>query len=102
MCAAHVMRHLRVPAWIALLYLIHLCALQVNPAKEKKLSNVRSKQADEKLTLHPARVVTLEDSIGYIQWDELIEITPDAVRLRKKVLNPADRKKFMRSNSELS
>jgi len=74
----------------------------VNPAKEKKLSNVRSKSADERLVVFPPKLVTLEDAIGYIQWDELIEVTPTAVRLRKRVLNSTDRKKFMRNNGELS
>lgn len=76
--------------------------MQVNPAKEKKLSNVRTKAADDKLVVIPPRILTLEDAIGYIQWDELVEVTPTSIRIRKRVLNSQDRKKFMRSNNEFS
>lgn len=69
--------------------------LRVNPAREKKLSNVRSKQADEKVALTPPRVLTLEDAIGYIQPDECIEVTPDAMRLRKLELSEAERKRLL-------
>ena len=58
-------------------------SVQVNPGREKKLTNVRSKQADEKILVPPPRLITLEESIGYIQPDELIEVTPAAIRMRK-------------------
>jgi GTP-binding protein len=67
--------------------------LQVNPTRCKKLTNVRSKQADEKFVIQPPRLLTLEDCIGYVQPDELIEVTPDAIRLRKMALNAQERKK---------
>ena len=69
--------------------------MQVNPAREKKLSNMRTKQADEKYILAPPRIVTLEESIGYVQPDELIEVTPDAIRLRKIALTAAERKRAL-------
>lgn len=69
--------------------------LRVNPAREKKLSNVRSKQADEKVALTPPRQMSLEDAIGYIQPDECIEVTPDAMRLRKLEVSDAERKRLM-------
>lgn len=69
--------------------------LRVNPAREKKLSNVRSKQADEKVALTPPRQMTLEEAIGYIQPDECIEVTPDAIRLRKLELSDAERKRLL-------
>jgi GTP-binding protein len=67
--------------------------MQVNPARSKKLSNVRSKQADEKVFVPPPRALSLEESIGYIQPDEMIEVTPNAIRLRKATLGKGERKK---------
>lgn len=67
--------------------------MQVNPAREKKLSNVRSKGADEKFVISPPRLLTLEEGIGYIQPGELIECTPTAIRLRKASLAPAKGKR---------
>jgi GTP-binding protein len=66
--------------------------LNVNVCKNKKLTNVRSSGADEALALTPARKMTLEDALEYIGDDELVEITPDSIRLRKKVLEPGMRK----------
>ncbi|MDD4004779.1 MAG: translational GTPase TypA [Elusimicrobiaceae bacterium] len=60
--------------------------LIVNPCKEKKLTNMRSKATDEALTLEQPRDMTLEQAIEYIAPDELVEITPKSVRIRKKVL----------------
>ena len=58
--------------------------LVVNPAKGKKLTNVRASGSDEAVVLTPPREMTLEDCISYINDDELVEITPEAIRLRKK------------------
>ncbi|GBF91897.1 hypothetical protein Rsub_05002 [Raphidocelis subcapitata] len=66
-------------------------AVDVNVAREKKLTNVRSVQADEKLHVPPPRVMSLEDAIGYVAEDELIEVTPDRVRLRKAILDQGQR-----------
>jgi GTP-binding protein len=66
--------------------------LNVNVCKNKKLTNVRSAGADEALALTPPRKLTLEDALQYIGDDELVEITPASIRLRKKVLEPGMRK----------
>ncbi len=70
--------------------------MDVNPTKEKKLTNMRSKSADEHVTLEPPRELTLEGALEYIEDDELIEITPLSIRLRKRMLNTIDRKKMTR------
>ena len=67
--------------------------LEVNPIKGKELSNVRSVTADEKLFLSPPRRISLEEALSYIQDDELVEITPQTIRLRKKELDSTVRKK---------
>jgi GTP-binding protein len=67
--------------------------LVVNPSKAKKLTNIRTTAADEKLTLSPPRVFTLESAIEFINDDELVEVTPKAIRLRKRVLDPNERKR---------
>ena len=66
--------------------------LNVNVCKNKKLTNVRSAGADDALNLTPVRKMTLEDALEYIGEDELVEITPESIRLRKKVLEPGMRK----------
>jgi GTP-binding protein len=70
--------------------------MDVNPTKEKKLTNMRSKSSDENIQLEPPRRHTLESALEYIEEDELIEITPAGVRLRKKTLSTIDRKKVTR------
>lgn len=67
--------------------------LDVNPVREKKQSNVRSTGADEAIRLIPPRILTLEESMDLLEDDEILEVTPKSLRLRKKVLNPALRKK---------
>ena len=66
--------------------------LNVNVCKNKKLTNVRSSGADDALNLTPVRKLTLEDALEYIGEDELVEITPKSIRLRKKILEPGMRK----------
>jgi len=66
--------------------------LNVNVCKNKKLTNVRSAGADDALNLTPIRKLTLEDALEYIGEDELVEITPKNIRLRKKILEPGMRK----------
>jgi GTP-binding protein len=66
--------------------------LNVNVCKNKKLTNVRSAGADDALNLTPVRKMSLEDALEYIGDDELVEITPASIRLRKKVLDPGMRK----------
>ncbi len=67
--------------------------LNINVCKNKKLTNVRSAGADDALNLTPPRKMSLEDALEYIGDDELVEITPSSIRLRKKVLQPGMRKK---------
>lgn len=70
--------------------------LDVNPIKEKKLTNIRAAGKDEALLLTPPRRMSLEQAIAYIEDDELVEVTPGAVRLRKRFLDPHERKKHAR------
>ncbi|MDB5413237.1 MAG: GTP-binding protein TypA [Rubritepida sp.] len=67
--------------------------MEVNPVKEKKLTNIRAAGKDEALLLIPPRRMSLEQAIAYIEDDELVEVTPSAVRLRKRHLDPNDRKR---------
>lgn len=67
--------------------------LDVNPNKQKKLTNIRAAGKDETIRLTPPTLMTLEESIGYIQEDELLEVTPKAIRMRKTFLTPASRKR---------
>ena len=70
--------------------------MDVNPTKEKKLTNMRSKASDENIQLEPPRELTLEGALEYIEEDELIEVTPQSIRLRKRFLSANDRKKLSR------
>ncbi|MEI7572728.1 MAG: translational GTPase TypA [Phenylobacterium sp.] len=70
--------------------------LDVNPMKAKQLTNVRASGKDEAVRLTPPRRMTLEQAIAYIEEDELVEVTPKSIRLRKQVLNPSFRKKRVR------
>ena len=65
--------------------------LNVNPCKEKKLSNMRSVSKDEALTLTPIQPLTLERAIQYLRDDEMVEVTPRSIRLRKSILLAQDR-----------
>lgn len=67
--------------------------LIVNPSKAKKLTNIRTTAADEKLFLTPPRVITLEGALEFINDDELVEVTPKAVRVRKRYLDHNLRKR---------
>ena len=68
--------------------------LDVNPIKGKQLSNVRSSGADEAIKLVPPRVPTLESALEWIEEDELVEVTPESIRIRKKYLDPTVRKRM--------
>jgi GTP-binding protein len=65
----------------------------VNPCKTKALTNMRSKATDEAITLEPPRILSLEQALEFIDNDELVEVTPQTLRLRKKVLNASLRKR---------
>lgn len=71
----------------------------VNPCKNKKLTNVRASGTDDAVKLQPARIFTLEEALEFIDDDELVEITPDSIRLRKRFLNEHDRLKYNKSRN---
>ena len=72
--------------------------LDVNPIKGKQLTNVRASGKDEAVRLTPPRIMSLEQAIAYIESDELVEVTPKSIRLRKQVLNPSFRKKRVKED----
>jgi GTP-binding protein len=74
--------------------------LDVNPIKEKKLTNIRAAGKDDAMLLIPPRRMSLEQAIAYIEDDELVEVTPSAVRLRKRHLDPHARKRADRRAAE--
>lgn len=73
--------------------------LVVNPVREKKLTNIRSAGADDAIVLKPARKLSLESALEYIEEDELVEVTPDVIRLRKIHLTENARKRNARSGA---
>ena len=73
--------------------------LEVNPLKGKKLTNVRASGTDEAVRLTTPVIYSLEEAIAYIDNDELVEVTPNNIRLRKKFLNPHERKRQARAAS---
>ena len=70
--------------------------LEVNPMKSKQLTNFRSTGKDDSIRLTPPRVMTLEQAIAYIDDDEMVEVTPESIRLRKAILDPHERKRHSR------
>jgi GTP-binding protein len=72
--------------------------MDVNATKEKKLSNMRTTAADEMISLETPRQITLELALEYIEDDELIEVTPSSIRLRKRALSTTERRKQARSD----
>ena len=75
--------------------------LEVNVLKGKKLTNIRTTSKDEAIRLTPPIRMTLERAIAYIQDDELVEVTPKSIRLRKRYLDPNDRKKAEREKAAM-
>jgi GTP-binding protein len=71
--------------------------LEVNPLKGKKLTNIRAAGSDEAVRLTPAVKLSLEAAISYIEDDELVEVTPKIVRLRKRHLDPHERRRLAKS-----
>ena len=67
--------------------------MPVNPCREKKLTNMRASGSDDNILLKPPRQLTLEMALEYIEDDELVEVTPTQIRLRKKILKEADRRR---------
>jgi GTP-binding protein len=76
--------------------------MDVNVTKEKKLSNMRTTATDENIQLEPPRAITLEYGLEYIEEDELIEVTPENVRLRKRMLAAVDRRKAARAAARIA
>jgi GTP-binding protein len=73
--------------------------LVVNPCKGKKLTNIRAAGSDENVNLTPPRRFTLEEALEFIESDELVEVTPETIRLRKRTLNHDERKREARSEA---
>ncbi len=67
--------------------------LEVNPCRSKQLTNIRAAGKDEAISLTPPRRISLEEGLSYIQDDELLEVTPKTIRLRKRILDPITRKR---------
>jgi GTP-binding protein len=76
--------------------------MDVNPTKEKKLTNIRTHAHDEALRLTPPRPLTLESALEFIAADELVEVTPRSIRLRKRILAGHDRRRARGREEELS
>lgn len=75
--------------------------IELNVCKKKQLTNTRSSSADEALRLTPPRILSLEQALEFIDTDELLEVTPKALRIRKKILDPTQRKRAaMRTASQ--
>ena len=70
--------------------------MTVNPSKEKKLTNIRAAGSDDNILLKPPRDLSLEAALEYIEEDELVEVTPNHIRLRKILLKEADRRREAR------
>ena len=73
--------------------------MAVNPTKEKKLTNMRASGTDKNILLKPARQMSLEMALEYIAEDELLEVTPTKIRLRKKILKETDRRRLARQGA---
>jgi GTP-binding protein len=73
--------------------------LEVNPLKGKKLTNVRASGTDDAVRLTPITRFSLEQAIAYIDDDELVEVTPNVIRLRKRYLDPHERKRQARAEA---
>ena len=73
--------------------------MPVNPTKEKKLTNIRAAGSDDNILLKPPRKLTLEAALEYIEDGELVEVTPSRIRLRKSILNEADRRREARKRA---
>jgi len=72
--------------------------VEINVCKKKQLTNTRSSSADEALRLTPPRILSLEQALEFIETDELLEVTPKNLRIRKKILDPLMRKRANRNN----
>ncbi|MEG0578988.1 MAG: translational GTPase TypA, partial [Niameybacter sp.] len=67
--------------------------MTVNACKNKKMTNTRSSGADDAIRLTPPKIFSLEEALEFIEDDELVEVTPAAIRLRKRILSEGDRRR---------
>lgn len=74
--------------------------LEVNPLKSKQLTNFRSTGKDDAIRLTPPKIMTLEQAIAYIDDDEMVEVTPKSIRIRKRFLDPNERKKQAKKSAD--
>ena len=75
--------------------------MDVNPCKAKKVSNQRAAGSDDTIKLTPPRVFSLEEALEFIEEDELVEITPEDIRLRKKLLTELERRRARNERTRL-
>jgi len=75
-------------------------SLVVNPCKTKALTNMRAAGSDENILLTPPKVLSLEQAIEFVEPDELVEVTPKSLRLRKKILDHTDRKRSEKKSKQ--
>jgi GTP-binding protein len=71
--------------------------MEVNPVKAKKLTNIRAAGAEEQIRLSPPRLFSLEEAIVYVAPEELVEVTPTAIRMRKRILDGSERERASRT-----
>jgi GTP-binding protein len=71
--------------------------MDVNPTREKQKTNIRAASADEAVRLVPPRILSLEQALEFVSSDELVELTPGSIRLRKRILDPAGRRRQAKS-----
>uniref|UniRef100_A0A0A9YRZ1 TypA/BipA C-terminal domain-containing protein n=1 Tax=Lygus hesperus TaxID=30085 RepID=A0A0A9YRZ1_LYGHE len=76
--------------------------MELNPVKAKALTNIRAAGKDERVRLSPPRKFTIEELISYVRDDEIIEITPKSVRLRKRILDSTARKTAAKSAKSIA
>ena len=70
--------------------------MDMNPVKAKELTNIRTKGSEDKINLTAPQILTLEDAVGMIRDDELVEVTPKYIRLRKRILDQGARLRSIR------
>jgi GTP-binding protein len=73
--------------------------LNINVNRNKKMTNVRASGSDDNIVLTPIRMPTLEEALAYLGDDDLLEVTPDSLRLRKRILDPGMRKRDTKTNA---
>lgn len=74
--------------------------MEMNPTKAKKQTNIRAAGHDEAIKLTPARLFSLEEAVAYIRDDELVEVTPKWIRIRKMILDKDERKRANRNQKK--